>query len=384
MASVKVKIQPEILKWALTQVNETQLGDKLLKNVMQWLDGSKLPTFAQVDALSKKAHIPLGYFFLSSPPKEEIKLTEYRTVDSASLSDPSRELIDTIHAMEDVQDWMIDYRKAGGYDPLPFVGSMKGIDDHIQIVNAILSYLGIDPNWQKNCRDITASFNYFRNALEEAGIIVMMNGIVGNNTHRPLNINEFRAFTLVNEWAPLIFINAADSCGAKLFSLLHEAAHIWVGIDSLYNDRYSGLNENKLETLCNAVAGELLVPNSLFLKEWSQYKESELNDRIKSLSKIFKCGISTIARKALDNHKISKTDYEEIINEAIEAFKTYKDNRGSGGNYYSTAASRLDKNFVRALNESIKAGKTSFTEAYRLTNTNKGTFPELLHHIGEY
>jgi len=34
----------------------------------------------------------------------------------------------------------------------------------------------------------------------------MMNGIVRGNTHRPLDVNEFRAFTIIDEYAPLIFM----------------------------------------------------------------------------------------------------------------------------------------------------------------------------------
>lgn len=93
----------------------------------------------------------------------------------------------------------------------------------------------------------------------------MMNGVVGKNTHRALDINEFRAFTMVDEWAPLVFINAADSNGARLFSLLHEAAHIWLGVDDLYNDRHNRINGvSAVEIMCNAVAASCLCQNLFF------------------------------------------------------------------------------------------------------------------------
>ena len=86
----------------------------------------------------------------------------------------------------------------------------------------------------------------------------MMSGIVGNNTHRPLSIDEFRAFSVIDEYAPLIFINSNDSTNGKLFSLLHEFSHICIGENSLFNDRYStGKKVRKVETLCNAVAAEV-------------------------------------------------------------------------------------------------------------------------------
>ena len=38
---------------------------------------------------------------------EQIDLLEYRTVDSVQLANPSRNLVDTIHEMENIQDLII-------------------------------------------------------------------------------------------------------------------------------------------------------------------------------------------------------------------------------------------------------------------------------------
>ena len=64
MPAVNVNICPEIINWALSQTQEDKLGDKLMNNITKWLDGTKKPTFNQIEDFSKKANIPLGYFFL--------------------------------------------------------------------------------------------------------------------------------------------------------------------------------------------------------------------------------------------------------------------------------------------------------------------------------
>ena len=125
MPTINVNIQPEILTWVLDQIQKEKLGEKLLSNVSQWLNGSKAPTFSQIEDLSRRTEIPLGYFFLEKPPVEELKLLEFRTVDSIELTNPSRNLIDTIYEMEQVQDWMKNYRRDLGYEKLSFVGSVK-------------------------------------------------------------------------------------------------------------------------------------------------------------------------------------------------------------------------------------------------------------------
>ena len=383
MPTVNVNIQPAILTWALSQTSEEKLGAKLMNNVKQWLDGSKSPTFNQIEDFSKKSQIPLGYFFLQTPPVEQIDLLEYRTLDSVELVNPSRNLIDTIHEMEAVQDWMVDYRREMKYDAVAVVGSLKGQSDAEAIADRIRADLGFDKGWYRGCADASGAFNKVRRLLEECGVIVMMSGIVGKNTHRALDVNEFRAFAMVNDMAPLIFINGADSLGGRLFSLFHEIVHIWIGENDLYNDRrYSGEGVKAIEVICNAVAGELIVPKAHFIENWMKNTNDDAYQKIKELAKYFHCSESVLARRALDNGKISKAIYNQVVSDAIEAYIQSKQEKGSGGDYYRVARSKLDGVFVRALCESVNSGRTSYTEAYRLTNTTSKTFSEVASGLG--
>ncbi len=237
MPTVNVKIQPAIINWALSQTSEEKLGVKLMGSIKHWLDGTKSPTFSQIEDFSKKSHIPLGYFFLQTPPVEQIGLLEYRTLNSVELANPSRNLIDIIREMEAIQDWMIDYRKEMNYDTSFVVNSLNGETNIVTIADRVRKDLGLSIEWYRECGNSSEAFNKLRELLENCGVIVMMSGIVGKNTHRALDINEFRAFAMVNDRAPLIFINGADSFAGRLFSLLHETVHVWLGENDLYNDR---------------------------------------------------------------------------------------------------------------------------------------------------
>lgn len=121
----------------------------------------------------------------------------------------------------------------------------------------------------------------------------MMNGIVGKNTHRALDVNEFRAFAMVNEWAPLIFINGADSAGGRLFSLFHELVHLWIGENDLYNDtKYSANGIKPIEVTCNAVAGALMVPKTVFLEKWN--KITQMMIYMKRLRNLPECSVAVV------------------------------------------------------------------------------------------
>ncbi len=89
-----------------------------------------------------------------------------------------------------------------------------------------------------------------------------------------------------------------------------------------------------------------------------------------------------LARRALDNQKIDKTIYNQVVSDTIQAYIESKQEKSSGGDYYKVAHSKLDSAFVRALCESVNSGRTSYTEAYRLTNTTSKTFSEVVSGLG--
>ena len=378
-----IKVSPIILEWVLEQIHPETLSDQTLQYLETWRLGKKTPTFNQVEKVSKATGIPLGYFFLQTPPQEDVSLIEFRTVDSILLNYPSRNLIDTMHDMEQIQDWVRDYLISDGNSPLTYVGSVKAGATVMESAQQIRNILDIQLEWYADCKTIDESFTYMRSAMSAIGTIVMMSGIVGSNTHRALDINEFRAFAVVDEYAPLIFINSNDSINGKLFSLIHEFAHICIGENSLFNDRdSSGLQVTKTETLCNAIAGEILVPHSIFIKAWDTIEgKDNQEEKIKILSDTFKCGITVIARKAYDERFITYDIYKKIARTAIvlynEARKRKKERGESGGDFYRTLASRIDKRFLHMLVGSVRAGKTLYSEAFRLTNTNRSTFGTL-------
>ena len=372
-----VSVEPLIIDWVMRYTSGVKNTD-IIENLLNWRSGDSKPTFNKVESISKAIHIPLGYFFLKKPPNEEFPILQYRTIDSKGTEELSRDMIDILNHMENVQSWMRDYMLDAGYDRLSFVGSAHAKQGMQEVVRCFRQIFQIPHDWREQVTASKGVFKYFRERFEKAGVLIMMSGIVGNNTHRILNIEDFRAFTFIDEYAPIIFINANDSISAKLFSLLHEAAHIMFGISDFFNDRYGHADDvATIETLCNAVAAEVLIPNDLFHDEWRKLVSQDVFSRLKVLSITFKCGIVVVARKALDNRFIAKDQYKTVVNEAV---KNYNDSRGKsfGGDYYATAATRIDNRFLIALDNSVREGKTQYTDAFRLTHTNRKTFSNLL------
>lgn len=383
MASVKVHIAPNILEWILQQTQNVKLTDKAAGYLQAWANGEKEPTFSQIEQVSKNTGIPLGYFFLKEPPKEDLSIIEYRTVDSIELEQPSRNLIDTLYDMKQVQNWMRDTILSDDDAPLNFVGSLKNESSAKEFANKVRGILELEQNWYERVKKVEDSFKYLREKISSSGVIVMMNGVVRSNTHRVLSIDEFRAFTLIDDYAPLIFINSCDSDNGKVFSLAHEFAHICIGENSLFNAQEgSGNFVNRKETLCNAVAAELLVPQEAFCEPWESQISDDWERIVENLAKKFKCSTTVIARRAYDNDFIELEQYRHVAEKA-KRFSKKKEKNGSGGDYYRTVGAKIDHHFLEALANSVKGGKTAPTEAFQLTNTNYATFTNLVNKVLE-
>lgn len=371
-----VEISTNIIDWVLSILNPSETNPQVFEILVAWQNGEKTPTYNKVLEISRATGIPLGYFFLKNPPKEDLSIVNYRTVKSIELKQPSQALKTTILDMELIQEWLNNQLITDGYDKNDFVKSLDRNMDISALSQTIRQRLGLEQEWFRESRTAEDSFKFLRNAISNSGIIVMVNGIVRNNTSKTLSIDEFRAFALIDDYAPLIFINTNDSINGRLFSLLHEYVHIGLGENSLYNDRCSCHNEiSKTEQICNAVAAEILVPQEIFNKQWQalvNHEDTEKN--ISKLARYFKCGVIVIARKALENQYITKEQYTLIANNAV---KNYKKNKSRGGDFYRSLNSKIDNNFLNHLISSVEKGNTLYTEAFRLTNTNSKTFNNL-------
>ncbi|MEL7658452.1 MAG: Zn peptidase, partial [Bacillota bacterium] len=137
------------------------------------------------------------------------------------------------------------------------------------------------------------------------------------------------------------------------------------------------------ETFCNALTAEILVPQDLFQIQFKA-EAGTPDKRFRALAEHFSCSIVVIARRALDFGYIDQGQYYKIASEAKSDFdqlkKKRKQEKGKG-DFYKTNAIRMDHRFLLALDMSLREGKTLQTDAFRLTNTNRVTFNNLVSEI---
>ncbi len=200
----RIPVSGPVLVWALERSGNRALLERRFPKLPEWLSGEIQPTLLQLEDLAKATSTPLGYFFLSEPPEERLSIPHYRTLGEGSPHRPSPDLLETVQMMERRQAWMREYLIEEGSEPLGFVRSASLNDEPERLALDMRDMLGLADGWAADNRTWTDALRQLRSRMEEAGILVVVNGIVGNNTHRKLDPPSFEAsswWTIKRRWS---------------------------------------------------------------------------------------------------------------------------------------------------------------------------------------
>ncbi len=368
-----LNVKHELIRWALERSGRSVEGlARQFPKLGKWKSGEAQPTLKQLEALAKKTWTPLGYFFLPEPPQEKLPIPDFRTVSDRPVGSASPNLIDTLHTMQRRQTWMRDYLVDSGHAPLSFIASANLREAPAAVAQKIRQVTGTGDGWASHHGTWSDALRHLREAIEEAGILVVINGVVGNDTHRKLDTEEFRGFVLMDNYAPLIFVNGSDAKSAQMFTLAHELAHLWVGESALFNLSNLEPSEFAVEQFCNKVAAEFLVPAREFEAYWTRAIQDA--EPFQAIARHFKVSPIVAARRAQDLGLIQQAEFLTFFRSYQEDERRKAARVSSGGNFYQTQNVRLGKRFARAVALAAKEGRLLYRDAYRLTDLHGATF----------
>lgn len=368
-----VTVKPELMRWARERAGLTldDLAHSFPK-YPQWEQGDSQPSLRQLENLAKKTLTPLGYFFLPNPPDDKLPIPDFRTLRDEPVRRPSPNLLETVYLMQRRQGWMRDYLIEQGEDPLPFVGSVTLEHDIVKVALKIRTALGLKDGWAKAFPTWTEALRELRLAVEKARILVSISGIFGNNTHRALDVDEFRGFVLSDPYAPLIFVNGADAKAAQMFTIAHELAHVWLGRGGVFNLPRLLPVALDVEMFCNRVAAEFLIPERDLHRYWPEAKRSP--QPFEAVARHYKVSSLVAARRALDLGLIGKNAFFLFYSEYLEKDFKKKAKQQSGGDFYATQDMRLGRLFAGAVIRAAREGRLLYRDAYHLTGLYGTTF----------
>jgi transcriptional regulator with XRE-family HTH domain len=207
-----VEVKPQMLRWARERARLELDGiEHRFPQLMAWERKETQPTLRQLENFAKAMHVPIGYLFLAQPPVESLPIPDFRTIGGKTIERPTPDLLDTLYACQQRQEWYREFAKSLGEGPLPFSGSLKKHSDVKKAASVIRHALGFDIDERRRMATWEIALSHFIEQADSMGVLVMRSGVVQNNNNRRLNPDEFRGFAMVDSHAPLVFINGADT-----------------------------------------------------------------------------------------------------------------------------------------------------------------------------
>lgn len=375
-------ITPDLLTWAIERsgMDRSELikAIHVQENVLaSWENGLAFPPFNKAREMAQVLRVAFGYFFLPERPKDEVPLPDLRRLPQSPPLTPSVDFLDVLYQAMAQHDWYRAYQIEEGANPVSVVAKFTERDSVETIAADIRTALHMSNSLRRKAYDYENYLTKLTQNAEKAGMIVMRRAVVGSS-HRALNRKEFQGFAISDPMAPLVFINGQDYQAPKIFTLLHELAHIWIGRSGIsLIDETLQSSALDIEVLCNKVAAEALVPRAEFESEWNVKQSSY--DQIERLARHFLVSALVIIRRAKELNKISTNKFFEFWGEAKERIEAYalaqakeketqkeaaKDKQR--GNFYATLEARNSPTFVTALLNDVKQGGTLLNDAARL------------------
>ena len=371
-----------VLRWAAqrARLNDDALVARFKKWPL-WLSGEAQPTLKQLEDFARHTHTAFGYFFLPQPPALALPVPDFRTLRDEALAEPSNDLLDTLYLCQQRQNWYRDHARMHGLTALPFVGSASLQEAPELVAQLLRETLGLSTQARRQMATWTDALRQLIAKAEDAGVMVMVSSVVGSNSHRKLDVGEFRGFALTDDLAPLVFLNGGDSKAAQMFTLAHELAHVWLGATGVSDTQAGQVPELQTERWCNQVAAELLMP--LEDLRAAHHPNAPIADEIQRLAREFKVSTLVALRRLFDMGTIGRVALWQHYRDEQERLRTLKDRSSPGGDFYRSLSARTSKRFARAIVSSTLEGLTSFPDAFRMLGMRKtATFYEAARELG--
>lgn len=289
----------------------------LLKtNLMQnkysrWIDvnDSLLPTVKQAKAIAACIHVPFAGLYMEPdliPYKSIPSIKNKRTLFGTETVDESAVNIAIIDLLQEL-DYLLALSDELGEKIPQYSMTAPTSDNSKEWANYIRHTLSFDLQEQFRCISMRRLYLLLRERIEGQGIFV--------HCFRDVPIEVLRGIAICDEKIPIIGLNEEDRPPAKSFSMIHELVHILKRESSICNDMYGSSNFQE-EVFCNAVAGEVLVPeDSLRLLLINEY-DSQIplsKDDIENIAKKYSVSRDVIARRLYDLRIITSTAYSTYL-----------------------------------------------------------------------
>lgn len=349
----------------------------------QWETGQKTPSANQLLKIAKAYRRPVLTFFLQQAPVSISNIQDYRTLgDRPAEEMDSPEFAAFRRRLVALQLNVKDLAEKLGTKPLSFVGS---IDTNIAVKDAVKNIrneLGFSFEDQRKISNKENLFRELRYKIENLGVFLIAEANLGS-WHTDIEPDIFRGMTISDELAPFIIINPKDSPAARIFTLVHELTHVWMGdtaisnLDSLAIDH--AIHRNK-EKYCNEVAAEFLVPESALRDAWAKMTGDDTTRKIQKIAASFKVSTICLSRRLIDFNLVTRKFYWDFYHQYLAQLKAIKKKQSkteTGPSRIVLNRFRLGFKLIHTVIDAAHAGIISELDASQLLGVKINKFADI-------
>lgn len=350
-------ITPRVLRWARERLGLSlseaarQISVKE-ETLLAWENHEKYPTPTKLYVLAEKYGQPAGVFYLPEPPPDEPLPHDFRFLPETADQGVNPALVKEIRRAQRIRDEALELSEDLGLRQPSFEVRTHLGDEPENVAKKIRNVLGIELDEQSKWREVGLARKKWTEATERIGILVLY-------TER-ISMREFRGVSLGGDGLPVILLNGQDSDAGRVFTLMHEIAHLALHNAGICNpfevpSKAKTINTGT-ELFCNRVAAAILMPKSSLLENLqvkNATRQSEWPDDY----------LEPLARQ----YSVSR---EAILVRLLELGKTNQD-------YYDTRRHDFKREY-ELYQQRKKQTKVNIPYKYRILNRNGRAYVKLV------
>jgi len=230
-------------------------------------------------------------------------------------------------------------------------------------------------------------FRDLRTRIEAIGVYVLLIGNLGSH-HSAISEKVFRGFAIADDFAPFIIINDQDAVAARVFTLMHEFAHILIGSTGISSSPSTGqatTPKARVERYCNDVAGEFLVPAANLPRIDSQASMQEIQAEITRIAEFHNVSEPMVAYRFARTNQIDGDIYSRLIAiyaARVKAKRQQEKQKSAesenGPNYYVVRRHRIGQGLLSLVSQTLRANELTYTKAAKMLGVKPSSVEPLI------
>jgi Zn-dependent peptidase ImmA (M78 family)/transcriptional regulator with XRE-family HTH domain len=311
--SIPALVKPELLVWArmrsgfALEAAASKAGIEP-ERLSDWETGEEQPSIPQLRKLGEAYRRPLAVFFLPTPPTDFDPQREFRRLPGLPVEKESPEMRVALRMALFRRQAALDLFERLG-ERLPEIPALAHPQEQAEEVGRRIRQL-LSVSWDSQLQWASAygALNEWRSRIERLGILVFQTGDV--------SLKEMRGTSIPHGPLPLILLNNSDSPLGRVFTLLHELAHILLsngGHRTSAMESRSLPEDRRLEVLSNGFAAAALMPREDFLQESRSHPGALVGDEgsLRHFANRIKVSPEAILRRLVSLRRIPASVYRQ-------------------------------------------------------------------------